>query len=71
MTGSGFEDITPWPGGEWGKAYLDLFVGGELNIQKLAGAWFEWRYVKFFLKADIAKIGVVEVKCVFWLVDWT
>ena len=27
--------ITPWPGGEWEKAYIVLFVGGELSFLKL------------------------------------
>ena len=30
----------------------------------------EWRCVKYFLKANIAKITVFEVKCVFWPIDW-
>ena len=34
MTGSRFVGITPWPGGEWEKAYV-VFVRGELSFLKL------------------------------------
>ena len=67
MTGSRFVDLLPWPGDEWEKAHLVLL---GVRWKWLSFGWFEWGCVKFFLKANIAKVAVFEVKCVFWPVDW-
>ena len=47
-------------------------VGGELNLQKLGSVLvvLSGGCVEFSLKASIAKRTVVEVKSVFWGVDW-
>ena len=37
------------------------------GVKLLSFGWFEWRCVEYFLKA---KITVLEVKYVFWPVDW-
>ena len=47
------------------------FVGGELSFLKLGSVLvgFEWRCVKYFLKASTAKITVLRSN-VFWPVEW-
>ena len=68
VTRSRFVGITPWPGSEREKAYIVFII--ELSETGLCFGWFEWRCVRFFLKASTTKIAVFEVKCVFWPVDW-
>ena len=50
---------------------IGSFVGGELSFPKLGSVLvgFTGGVLNFF-KANIAKIAVFEVKCVFWPVDW-
>ena len=35
----------------------------ELSEIGLSFSWFQWGCVKYFLKANLAKIAVFEVKC--------